>query len=72
LIFVASLIFCSLGAESTVFVLLASVWISQFLAVRIAFHLVSLDPLYPPIEAQVLNWLSPILWVRKRQWLWGR
>jgi alginate O-acetyltransferase complex protein AlgI len=36
LILIASLIFYGVGAGSTVFVLLASVWINQFLAIRIA------------------------------------
>lgn len=33
------------------------------------FHLVSINPLFPLIENQILVWVSPILWVRKRQWL---
>src|SRR5712691_9039163 len=36
LILTASLIFYSVGAGSTVFVLIASIWVNQFLAVRIA------------------------------------
>jgi hypothetical protein len=35
LILAASLIFYSVGAGSTVLVLLASIWINQFLAIRI-------------------------------------
>lgn len=33
------------------------------------FRLVSINPLYPPIEDQVLTWVAPIIWVKKRQWL---
>jgi alginate O-acetyltransferase complex protein AlgI len=47
LILVASLIFYSLGAGSTVLVLLASVWINQFLAVRIV-------PASPPRRSALL------------------
>src|SRR5260370_6464709 len=47
LILIASLIFYSLGAGSTVLVLLASVWINQFLAVRIA-------PASPPRSSALL------------------
>lgn len=32
------------------------------------FRLVSINPLYPPIEDQVLVWVSPIVWVRKKLW----
>ncbi len=32
------------------------------------FRLVSINPLYPPIEDQVLAWVAPIVWVRKKRW----
>lgn len=31
------------------------------------FRLVSINPLFPPLDNQVLVWVAPILWVRKRQ-----
>lgn len=31
------------------------------------YHLTSINPAYPPIEDQVLEWLAPIEWVDKRR-----
>lgn len=31
-------------------------------------RLVSVNPLFPPIEDQILHWVSPILWVKKKPW----
>ena len=33
------------------------------------FRLVSFNPLFPPIEDQVLTWVSPILWMRRGRWV---
>lgn len=33
------------------------------------FRLVSFNPLFPPIEDQVLLWVSPILWTRRSSWM---
>src|ERR1700681_4260321 len=47
LILIASLIFYGVGAGSTVLVLLASVWVNQFMAIRIA-------PALPPRRRALL------------------
>ncbi len=36
---------------------------------RGTFRLVSFNPLFPPIEDQVLSWISPILAMRRARWI---